>query len=325
MKPHSQYIVEPEAVKEHRKKLEQYRRKRRLEPILKVLHQISQGKSETVLTCGIGIIRKDMEGRGRNLNCPVLEVDLLCHRDRLDYEFQPDSLDFASKIRLCPSLGRLEESPHQEDQEALEKKVSDEFDKWTRRMRKQNKGPINPFDSSTYKSFLNKIGRILHSTFRKVTARDAYENDPRNGERWDDFKEFLLHDESATKNLEIYDTWIIFQREKQDASKIVSQDVQRFLRTLRDLPGEQDTPKFWTRICTEDGDSSMPGGSSQDVADFLLPLKQNKSQLEILRSLEHHDCVVVQGPPGTGKSHTIGEHEFDAPVRDCNVCVGENY
>jgi hypothetical protein len=149
---------------------------------------------------------------------------------------------------------------------------------------------------------LNKIGRDLDSTFRKVKTRDEYDKGP-----WGDFRQFLLSDKSITKNLEIYDTWIIFQREKQDASKIVSQDAQRFLKMLRDPRVDQDIPKFWTRICTEDDLSSAPAASSRDFTDFLLPLKQNMGQLEILEKLESNDCVVVQGPPGTGKSHTIGK------------------
>jgi hypothetical protein len=294
---------EPEPVKDHRTRLENYRRRRQMEPILKHLHQISQGKSEEALTCGIGILRKEVEDGGKKIDCPLLEIDLTCCRNRLNYELSPDSLDYASKIRLCPSLGRLEESSLREDREALENKVSKRFDQWMRRNRRKDKNKvINPFDSSTYRSLLNKIGRDLDSTFRKVKTRDEYDKGP-----WGDFRQFLLSDKSITKNLEIYDTWIIFQREKQDASKIVSQDAQRFLKMLRDPRVDQDIPKFWTRICTEDDLSSAPAASSRDFTDFLLPLKQNMGQLEILEKLESNDCVVVQGPPGTGKSHTIGK------------------
>ena len=292
---------EPEQVKDHRSKLDKYRRWKRLEPILKRLYQISQGKSEVALTCGIGILRKEVGGE--NINCPLLEIDLTCCRNESGhYELSPDSLDYASKIRLCSSLSRLEESRLREDREALEDKVSKRFDQWMRRNRRKNKVQINPFDPSTYRSLLNKIGRDLDATFRKVQTRDAY-----NKEDWEDFRRFLLSDESITKNLEIYDTWIIFQRETQVESKIVSQDAQRFLKTLRDPLVDQDIPKFWTRICTEDALSSAPTASSRDFTDFLLPLKQNMGQLEILEKLESNDCVVVQGPPGTGKSHTIGK------------------
>jgi hypothetical protein len=306
---------EPERVKDHRSKLDKYRRWKRLEPILKCLYQISQGKSEVALTCGIGILRKEMGGE--NINCPLLEIDLTCCRNESGhYELSPDSLDYASKIRLCPSLSRLEESRLREDREALENKVSKRFDQWMRRNRRKNKVQINPFDPSTYRSLLNKIGRDLDATFRKVQTRDAYDK-----EDWEDFRHFLLADESITKNLEIFDTWIIFQRETQDASKIVSQDAQRFLKTLRDPLVDQDIPKFWTRICTEDALSSAPTASSRDFTDFLLPLKQNMGQLEILEKLESNDCVVVQGPPGTGKSHTIGKTGFVVLLLDCDVGV----
>jgi hypothetical protein len=314
---------EPEPVKDHRTRLENYRRRRRLEPILKCLHQISQGKSEVALTCGIGILRKEVKDDGRQkqkqINCPILEIDLTCCRNRLNYELSPDALDYASKIRLCPSLSRLEESRLREDREALEDKISKRFDQWMRRNRKKKKVQINPFDPSTYRSLLNRIGRDLDSNFTEVKTRDAYDKDDKG--RWVDFRQFLLSDNSITKNLEIYDTWIIFQRKKQDASKIVSQDAQRFLKLLRDPRADQDIPKFWTRICTEDDLSSAPAASSRDLTDFLLPLKQNMGQLEILEKLESNDCVVVQGPPGTGKSHTIGKTEFVVLPLDLDVGV----
>jgi len=113
------------------------------------------------------------------------------------------------------------------------------------------------------------------------------------------------------EKLKIYDTWIIFQRQKPDSSKDVSQDVQRFLKLLSDPMNENRIPRLWKPICTESKISlNSHVNSSMDTGEFLLPLKQNSDQLAILKKLEANDCVVVQGPPGTGKTQTIGESSF---------------
>ena len=95
--------------------------------------------------------------------------------------------------------------------------------------------------------------------------------------------------------------------------------MQRFLHTLQ-KSSTANIPQLWTPITTKMPDQQAPITSTLKEKDresqvpldkeFLLPLKQNKDQLDILKSLETNDCVVVQGPPGTGKSHTIGEQIF---------------
>jgi len=215
----------PDNVRKYRDNLTKYRRIMKLKPILKSMHEISEGKSDMVLTCGIGVIRKNMD-RDTNMNCPLLEIDLCCRRDH--FEFSPDStlLDYNTKIRLCPSLSRLADSMREADGDALQAKAQQKLDHW---IRSRNKGPINPFDPATYKSLLNKIGRVLDATFRRAQLFDAVEHG-----------DYLLSDRDTTKDLKIFDTWILFQREKPDASRIVSQDAQRFLRTLRGLPEETE-------------------------------------------------------------------------------------
>ncbi len=263
----------------------------------------SEDKSGMVLTCGIGIIRKKLED-GKVINCPLLEIDLCCRTDPKTghFEFSPDyqyldGLDDETcntKIRLCSSLYRLEESEHLVDHK-LQLKAQKKLDHWVKSRNRGGKGSINPFDSKTYKSLLKRIGRELDGAFRKCKA-------------WDEItqadKDFLLSDDDTPNVLEIYDSWIIFQRKKQDASRIVAQDAQRFLEKLRS--SSEIIPQLWTPITTETKwESQVPVDK-----EFLLPLKQNKDQLDILRSLETNDCVLVQGAPGTGKSHTIGEQYF---------------
>ena len=42
-----------------------------------------------------------------------------------------------------------------------------------------------------------------------------------------------------------------------------------------------------------------------EAIDILLPKEANQEQLEIAKTIDRNDAVVVQGPPGTGKTHTI--------------------
>lgn len=53
--------------------------------------------------------------------------------------------------------------------------------------------------------------------------------------------------------------------------------------------------------------SGVPSASVSKILgdDPLFPRPTNGAQRDILKRLEHEECVVVQGPPGTGKTHTI--------------------
>jgi hypothetical protein len=189
----------------------------------------------------------------------------------------------------------------------LQAKAQKKLDHWVKRQNRHGKGSINPFDSKTYKSLLNKIGRTLD-------VDGAFKKRRRWAEMNDDEKRYFVEDKHTINGLEIIDSWIIFQREKPDASRVAARDVQRFLHTLQKSPTE-NIPQLWTPITTKMPDQQTPLTSTPKEKvpldkEFLLPLKQNKDQLDILKSLETNDCVVVQGPPGTGKSHTIGEQYF---------------
>ena len=292
----------PAPVKKYKDLLTEYKRQKDLKSMLKKMDDISTGKSDMVLACGIGVIRKRIDDE-TIINCPLLEVDLSFNIRKDDFELRPEcqclSGDFNSKIRLCPSLSVLEESDDLE-KHTLQKLAQKKLDQF---IESKNKGVINPFDPTTYKSLLTQIGRVLD---KKCTTLSAKTPNP---------VRFLLSDpkrNDGKEDLQIFDTWIIFQRQKPDASKIISKDAQRFLDKLLDPNQTVEIPPLWTHICTDA--VGTPSSKSTDFQsepdDFLLPMKQNKDQLDILKRLESNDCIVVQGPPGTGKSHTIGNTNF---------------
>jgi len=52
--------------------------------------------------------------------------------------------------------------------------------------------------------------------------------------------------QDITEELKIYDTWIVFQRQKKpNSSKSVSQDAQRFLKIVSDPDKEKEIPLLW--------------------------------------------------------------------------------
>ena len=301
--------------------------RRELKPMLKKMHDISKGGSDLVVTCGIGVIRKRID-EDNIINCPLLEVDLsFSNSKEHDFNLSPDAsdaiglvVDINTKIRLCQSLSRFEASSDPKDH-TLQVKAQKKLDQFVKR----NKGPINPFDRKTYKSLLNKIGRVLDNDFKKslTTSNPVH------------VKDFLSDPkrQDITEELKIYDTWIVFQRQKPNSSKSVSQDAQRFLKIVSDPDTEKEIPLLWKSICTKTasasdttqtaGASDSHGSSSMAMKDFLLPLKQNSDQIAILKTLESNDCVVVKGPPGTGKTHTIGESFLYSEKRKVRHCVQE--
>jgi hypothetical protein len=139
-----------------------------------------------------------------------------------------------------------------------------------------------------------------------------------------DEREYFVYDEHTRNVLEIIDCWVIFQRNKPDASRVVARDAQRFLEQLQNKHSTINIPHFWAHIATKMPHQQTHATEVPLDKEFLLPLKQSNSQLDILKSLENNDCVVVQGPPGTGKSHTIGEQYSSFPLwatrSPCRIC-----
>ena len=286
----------------------------KLDTILKTLHaastdQVKKDKDkDMVLTCGIGVIRKKFKpSESVIINCPLLEVDLFfsdCTRDMI--KLSPEcSSENNTVVRLCPSLSKFEHEDTDQKDHTMQIKAQKILDQFVKSKRKV---PINPFDRKTYRSLVYKIGRVLDGTFGKSHRTSSAEH----------LKHLLIDPkrQDIPEKLKIYDTWIIFQRQKPDSSKDVSQDVQRFLTILSDPKNETHISRLWKPICLKPmcTESTIAFNShdncSMDTGEFLLPLKQNSDQLAILKRLEANDCVVVQGPPGTGKTHTIGESFF---------------
>ena len=293
--------AEDQMVKAYRNNLTLYRRSLELKPILTAIHDISQGKSDKALTCGIGIIRRKMEN-GTILNSPLLEIDLALRDRNNRYEFSPDSL-FAGddpklnqKIRLCATLSKLESSLDPQDH-TLQKNAQKILEHFIQCPKRKEKAPINPFDSSTYKSLLKKIGEALDACFSKCTKWSDLTLDERAN---------LKIDQNVGSDLQIIDTWVVFHRPKAQASRIVSQDAQKFIEQLR-TSSHEPIPRLWEAVVSDKATVDAAPCQVQD-SEFLLALKQNEAQIEILKKLESNDCVVVQGPPGTGKSHTIGSY-----------------
>lgn len=57
---------------------------------------------------------------------------------------------------------------------------------------------------------------------------------------------------------------------------------------------------------TVEGSEENASGPPDEAEDVLLCKPFNQEQVQIVRRLGKHRCVLVQGPPGTGKTHTIG-------------------
>ena len=120
----------------------------------------------------------------------------------------------------------------------------------------------------------------------------------------------LADDPPEEGSLEIFDTWILFKRQKPEVSKFVSRDAQNFLEIFQQSNIDRMIPELWNPIIKEDHADSASSLDSKEPFDpkaFHLALEQNADQLEILNKLHSGPCVVVRGPPGTGKTHTIGK------------------
>jgi len=226
----------------------------------------------------------------------LLEIDLHIKEKGDCFELGPSSvLDSCTKIRLCQSLSQLEDPQTLPEKHTFQTKAQKILDHFTRY---RHNDPINPFDSSTYKSLLKKIGRAidLAGQFLKPIPWASLIRDD---------QKYLLCNEACSSELKIYDTWILFERKRPEASRIVALDAKRFLDKLRD-PSVQ-IPPLWKHITTEERPSPCSHEQPSESSDFLLSMQQNNQQLKILKCLESNDCVIVRGPPGTGKSHTIGK------------------
>ncbi len=75
--------------------------------------------------------------------------------------------------------------------------------------------------------------------------------------------------------------------------------------SLKNVVGITDIPNDVSPLVSHE--NQRPGMTSEEMSDdsILFTKEANPEQLDIARSLNRDNCVLVQGPPGTGKTHTI--------------------
>lgn len=120
---------------------------------------------------------------------------------------------------------------------------------------------------------------------------------------------------TATQNLIITDTWVLFARKRSPSFLI--DDLQRLRKSLEGLVHVPEgpaalvtelsdellsSPRLYFRGRCYSGAELSPG---ETVRELYFPKPYNNEQVSIIEKLERSPGVVVQGPPGTGKTHTI--------------------
>ena len=119
-----------------------------------------------------------------------------------------------------------------------------------------------------------------------------------------------LHNQPGLEKSEVTESSVIFLRGRGGWTSRAASDV------LKDLAGrrEKDLPAYLLKLAgsissqtsSDKNDSSESGFVvANEAADILFALPANLEQLQLARSIERKDIVLVQGPPGTGKTHTI--------------------
>lgn len=118
-----------------------------------------------------------------------------------------------------------------------------------------------------------------------------------------------LDSSKYSKNLKIFDGWLLFTRKKTIVEKI--RDIKEFKNEIDRNSNIENpilrqilTPPEDTKIDHSQIDTHTEWDTILDK-NVLFPKKINQEQVRILDYLQQSQGVVVQGPPGTGKSHTI--------------------
>ncbi|MBF8436093.1 AAA family ATPase [Halanaerobiaceae bacterium Z-7014] len=118
-----------------------------------------------------------------------------------------------------------------------------------------------------------------------------------------------LNSSKISKNLKIFNGWILFTRKKTIVEQI--KDIEEFKKEINTtfeinnpILKQILTPPKNKKIDHSKINSHTEWDSTLDKS-VLFPKKINQEQVRILDYLEQSQGVVVQGPPGTGKSHTI--------------------
>jgi DNA-directed RNA polymerase subunit L len=119
-----------------------------------------------------------------------------------------------------------------------------------------------------------------------------------------------LRNQKDLEKAEITESPVIFMRNRGGWTSRAADDVLKnlALRSEKDLPAYllqlagADIPK---KSYVERYPSQSELVVANETADVLFSLPANLEQLQLAKTIEHKDIILVQGPPGTGKTHTI--------------------
>ena len=149
-----------------------------------------------------------------------------------------------------------------------------------------------PFDRNATKTFFE---RVVHSVSHK-------------GKYFSNMELAKLNNDAAFKVS--WEPMLILRQRPNGMAKMINKIIekigdtgevpQHLINILQ--PGNNFVENSdYTQESTEEKLAAVGG----EAIDILLPKEANQEQLDIAKTIEVNDAVVVQGPPGTGKTHTI--------------------
>lgn len=149
-----------------------------------------------------------------------------------------------------------------------------------------------PFDRNATKTFFE---RVVHSISHK-------------GKYFSNMELAKLNKDAAFKVS--WEPMLILRQRPNGMAKMINKIIEKIGNTgevpqhLINIlqPGKNFVENSdYTQESTEEKLAAVGG----EAIDILLPKEANQEQLDIAKTIEVNDAVVVQGPPGTGKTHTI--------------------
>lgn len=160
---------------------------------------------------------------------------------------------------------------------------------------------INPFDKAMYRPVFTNAVKLIDEDGEYIFALE------------DESKPLTVS--AKDKHFNIYDSWVIFSRPKNNHTLAV--DLEGFKNKLTDIDAlppvisalvedmsdevkHDELPEYRGLLSSSNnGDKKIPPN------ELFFPLPYNEAQVQIIQKLAVSNGVVVQGPPGTGKTHTI--------------------
>eukprot|EP00960_Hanusia_phi_P020220 597501-Hanusia_phi.AAC.1 len=264
-----------------------------LKKILNSLYSHCQKRGPKKLILGIGIIAKHV-GADLVVKHPILELEVCCKMEDGKFNLRPsdgkvmvwDVSDFDTSDRGDADGGDGETPP-------LQHRIEDLLEQYKKVDSSLHPAVLTNF-TQDFCNLLLQIGQLLDGNFAELS-------EPPN----------TLLEIEPSDTARIFKAWAVYEPPVK-IGRQAAQDSAKLRRCIE----SKDTvlPNFFKTLVLDRGSQSSSGGNSRNRAkvelsayDYLLPLKHNQAQLEIIRKLKERDVVVVQGPPGTGKTHTIGK------------------